>query len=275
MLKAIKEFLQGKPFGHPLHPSLVHFPIGLFVLSLLFDLASYFFRETEWLAPAARSTLGLGLLMAFLTAVPGLVDWLDIRSDHPSKGRATTHMLLNLGAIGLYVINLLLRADPSPQPAPTPLIPLLLSFAGISLIAYSGYLGGTLVYDDGIGVGRHRRHTPTPGKTIRVSTSNARDGLIPLARLEDLQDGETLRVECDGYVMAVVKLEGEIFAFQDFCTHRYGPLSEGSFHDHQVECPWHRSRFDVRTGKVTQGPAKIDLKTFEVTVVDGEIALRA
>ena len=108
MLRAFKELLQGKPFGHPLHPALVHFPIGLFVLSLRFDLASYFFREANWLTGAALSILSLGILMALLAALPGLVDWLNIRSDHPSKGRATTHMLLNLATIGLFIINLLL-----------------------------------------------------------------------------------------------------------------------------------------------------------------------
>jgi nitrite reductase/ring-hydroxylating ferredoxin subunit/uncharacterized membrane protein len=275
MSNPLKELLQGKPLGHPLHPALVHFPIGLFVLSLLFDLASYFFGGEDWLPAAALITLGLGLGMALLAAVPGLVDWLDIRGDHPSKGRATTHMLLNLGAIGLYAIDLLLRSTNVTDTGPTPTIPLLLSIAAVGLIGYSGYLGGTLVYDEGIGVGRHRRHTPTPTKTIRVAPANAREGLIPLVRIEDLQDGEALRVECDGNVMAVVKLDKEVFAFQEFCTHRYGPLSEGSFHDHQVECPWHRSCFDVRTGKVTQGPAKVDLRTYEVTVQDGIISLRS
>jgi uncharacterized membrane protein len=43
----LKAFLQGKPFGHPLHPALVHFPIGLFVLGLILDLASYFFVESS------------------------------------------------------------------------------------------------------------------------------------------------------------------------------------------------------------------------------------
>ena len=189
MLRALKELLQGKPFGHPLHPALVHFPIGLFVLSLFFDLASYLFREAGWLAQAAFSTLSLGLVLALLATVPGLVDWLDIRRDHPNKGKATTHMLLNLTAITLYAINLLLRSSDLSQPEPTPLIPLLLSIASVGLIAYSGYLGGTLVYDGGIGVGRHRRHTKTPADTIRVSPADSREGLIPVAKMEDLQDG--------------------------------------------------------------------------------------
>jgi nitrite reductase/ring-hydroxylating ferredoxin subunit len=57
-------------------------------------------------------------------------------------------------------------------------------------------------------------------------------------------------------VLAVVKLDGVFYAFQEFCTHRFGPLSEGSFDGFDVQCPWHNSCFDVRTGKVTNGPAQ-------------------
>jgi hypothetical protein len=48
-------------------------------------------------------------------------------------------------------------------------VPLVLSIVGVDILSFSGYLGGTMVYNDGIAVGRHRRHTGTPKKTIRVS----------------------------------------------------------------------------------------------------------
>lgn len=75
--------------------------------------------------------------------------------------------------------------------------------------------------------------------------------------------------------MTIANLDDELYAFQEFCTHRFGPLSEGHFHNHEIMCPWHRSCFDVRTGKVTQGPAKVDLKTYQVMVQDGQICVRA
>jgi nitrite reductase/ring-hydroxylating ferredoxin subunit len=78
-------------------------------------------------------------------------------------------------------------------------------------------------------------------------------------------------VQVNDYVLAVANLDGQFYAFQEFCTHRYGPLSEGRLHAGQVQCPWHKSCFDVRTGKVTQGPAKVDLRTFPVSVVDGVV----
>src|SRR5207302_10972775 len=102
----------------------------------------------------------------------------------------------------------------------------------------------------------------------------AGDGWAAVARVADLPQGQTLRVDLDGTVLTVVRLADGYHAFQEFCTHRYGPLSEGAFKDGQVVCPWHGSCFDVATGKVMKGPAKVDLRTFEVAVRGDEIHVR-
>jgi nitrite reductase/ring-hydroxylating ferredoxin subunit len=92
-----------------------------------------------------------------------------------------------------------------------------------------------------------------------------------VAPVADLAEGASLRADLNGVIVAVVRFDGNYYAFQEFCTHRYGPLSEGRLHDGQVECPWHGSCFDVRTGRVTRGPAKVDLNTYRVLVNDGMI----
>jgi nitrite reductase/ring-hydroxylating ferredoxin subunit/uncharacterized membrane protein len=278
----INELLQGKPFGHPLHPAMVHLPVGLFVLSLLLDLATIFVNDASSLLHGAFYTMTFGVVTAVLAAFPGLADWSDIRADHPAKKIATYHMLLNLTAVALYIANLGLRywvwnvpRHPIlPLVPKTPFIPLFLSFVGVSILSISGYLGGKLIYDEGIAVGRHRRHTRAPSNTIHISSAEIRDGFASVAAANMLNDGETLRVEAENRVMTVAKLAGKFYAFQEFCTHRFGPLSEGSFHDKQVECPWHRSCFDVSTGKVTHGPAKVDLEVYEVSVRDGHVWVR-
>jgi nitrite reductase/ring-hydroxylating ferredoxin subunit len=78
-------------------------------------------------------------------------------------------------------------------------------------------------------------------------------------------------VEINGTVMVVARIDSRLHAMQEFCTHRYGPLSEAAIDGCELICPWHRSRFDVRNGKVTAGPAKIDLRTFKVESRDGKI----
>jgi len=270
----LKAMLQGKPFGHPLHPALVHLPIGLFVFSLLLDVGSRLVDDGNALVRGAFYAMLFGVVTALVAAVPGFVDWSEIRDDHPARQTATTHMALNLAVVAIFIVNLLLRWGRQGDEA-TPLLPFVLSLLGVTILSVSGYLGGTLVYDDGIAVGRHRRPTETPQQTIAVSAKGSTDGFVSVADADALADQETLRVAVDGTVMTVARIGGACVAFQEFCTHRFGPLSEGRLLDGEIECPWHRSRFDVWTGKVTQGPAKESLRTFEVAVRDGKIHVRA
>lgn len=94
---------------------------------------------------------------------------------------------------------------------------------------------------------------------------------MPVAESSGLKEGETLRVSIRGTIVTVAKVDGRLYAIQEFCTHRHGPLSEGCLKKGEIECPWHRSRFDVRTGKVLAGPAVVDLKTFLVEEREGKI----
>lgn len=267
----MRNFFEGKWLGHPLHPLLVHLPIGLFVLSFIFDLLGYL-TDLTVAVPGAFYTMALGILTALLAAVPGLVDFSDIRRDAPAKKKARLHMVLNLLAVGLYAASAVLRYPEVEADAP-PVAAFLLSLAAIAILSYSGYIGGELVYDEGVGVGRHRRECALPNQTI------TRPGLpgefVAVADAEALQLGQTLRTEINGTVIAVANVGGELFAFQEFCTHRYGPLSEGAFRDHHVVCPWHNSCFDLRTGAVAEGPAKVNLRVFAVRVKNGRIEVQA
>ena len=277
----LKDLLQGKPLGQPLHPMLVHLPIGLFMLSFIFDVASKSFdagaRSRAFVLPAFY-TMSTGVFFALVAAVPGLADYSSIRRDHPARRTATWHMILNVAVVALYIVNLIIRNrthDPFATAVAT--LPFLLSFVAIVLLSVSGYLGGKMVYDDGVGVGRHRRRARTPTETIVTDGTIAADAL---------GDGETLRLDVNDTIVCLAKVDGQLYAFQDFCTHRFGPLSEGTlasgralakgdYPPSTVRCPWHGSCFDMRTGKVTEGPAKEDIRAFEVEQLgDGRVRIR-
>lgn len=272
-LAHVHHWLQGRPLGHPIHPLLVHLPIGLWTLSFLFDLANRLATPENWLVQAAFYTLAVGLAAAVVAALFGVVDWVDIRADHPARAVANTHMLLNLAAMALYLVNGWVRLSALDENA-VPLVPLALSFVALTGVYLSGYLGGRLVYDEGVGVGRHRRAGELPDATLRGPAARRPGEFVPVVFTERLNQAEVLRVEVNGYALALARVGDEYYAVQDYCTHRYGPLSEGRLCDRQVECPWHRSRFDLRTGQVTEGPAKEPLKTFETRVVDGVVQVR-
>jgi nitrite reductase/ring-hydroxylating ferredoxin subunit len=81
-------------------------------------------------------------------------------------------------------------------------------------------------------------------------------------RISDVPPGSILLV---GDV-AVFNVDGRLCATQAACTHRQGPLNEGTLEGSTVTCPWHGTQFNVCTGAVVRGPAKDPLKTYSVTV---------
>jgi uncharacterized membrane protein/nitrite reductase/ring-hydroxylating ferredoxin subunit len=267
----------GSKSKYPLHPWLVHFPIAFFVLSFVFDLLG-FVPFGQGLARAGFYSMGLGVLASLLAAIPGFVDYSTIRNDHPAKKVATWHMALNLTMVAVFAVNLGLRFSSLDSATRVQWLPFGLSVAGLILMSISGYLGGVMVYDLGVGVGRHRHQGSFPEHTIAAAiptTAGSEKIWVPLADATPFAEGQTLRAEVGGVVMVVAKVDGQFWAFQEFCTHRYGPLSEGSFEHAQVRCPWHGSCFDLRTGKVKEGPAKVDLKVFPVQVREGKICVDA
>jgi len=62
-------------------------------------------------------------------------------------------------------------------------------------------------------------------------------------------------VEVAGENICLVNVEWKYYAIGNVCTHEGGPLAEGTLEGYEVECPWHGSKFDIRTGKVTRPPA--------------------
>jgi nitrite reductase/ring-hydroxylating ferredoxin subunit len=91
-------------------------------------------------------------------------------------------------------------------------------------------------------------------------------------KVDDLNDGKSLMVEHDPECIALFRVEGQFYATADLCTHEDWPLTvDGELYGHEVECPLHQARFDVRTGEVTQDPATVPLKTYPVRIEDGTV----
>jgi naphthalene 1,2-dioxygenase system ferredoxin subunit len=99
-------------------------------------------------------------------------------------------------------------------------------------------------------------------------------GWARAASRSELASGEVLGVEVAGHSIALYDVDGNIFATDNICTHAYARLSDGWLDGELIECPLHAARFDVRTGKVLDPPATVDLKTYPVRVVDDEIQVK-
>ena len=150
---------------HPIHPMLVVFPIGLWIFSFISDLTFLLGNNFLWNDIAFFAMLG-GLVGALLAAVPGMIDMFSI--TNPKVGKiAWNHMLINLGALGVFGLNLYLRTVLEAGA----LIPIFLSVFGVFLLAVSGWLGGELAYVHGVGVqpqGKNTEKDKTENKLRRA-----------------------------------------------------------------------------------------------------------
>lgn len=139
--------------GHPIHPMLVPIAIGGFVLSLAADLMCIATgAQAPWPTLAFYAMVG-GILGALAAAIPGLVDLVSLPSG-PIKRTALTHMGINLVVVATYIVNACLRYyDPQSLT-----IPIILSFVSVGLLLVSGWLGGKLVFEAGVGVASPSDH---------------------------------------------------------------------------------------------------------------------
>ena len=94
---------------------------------------------------------------------------------------------------------------------------------------------------------------------------------IAVARADDLEDGCARVFQAGDLRIAVCRVDGELFAVEDMCTHDYAPLGDGKLDGHAIECPRHGARFDVRNGNVLRMPAAHPVRTFPVREESGEI----
>ena len=133
--------------GHPVHPMLVPFPIVCFIGAFVTDIVFNSNNDQGW-ATASFWLLGIGLVMAALAAVAGLTDFLG---DDRVRGLsdAVKHMLANVTAVVIEVVNLALRIN---NPDFIHSTGVYLSGVVVLILVYSGWKGGDLVYKHGVAV---------------------------------------------------------------------------------------------------------------------------
>jgi len=100
-------------------------------------------------------------------------------------------------------------------------------------------------------------------------------GFVKVARASDIPEGEMAIVEIGGEQIVVANVGGEFVAFHNICTHRGGPLGEGSLEGDVVECPFHGGRFNVRTGEVVSGPPEKPVRVYPVRLSGTDIEIAA
>jgi uncharacterized membrane protein len=140
------------PYGHPFHPILVTVPIGAWVASLVFDLASLVVSHPGFLVQGSRWLIGLGVLGALAAGSVGFLDLLTLPAGTKTWRTGIWHMSLNLGLIVVYALNFLWRGAQTDSSGPVGPGPIVLSVVTLVVLGVSGFLGGKLAFRYGVRV---------------------------------------------------------------------------------------------------------------------------
>jgi nitrite reductase/ring-hydroxylating ferredoxin subunit/uncharacterized membrane protein len=241
----VRDVLSGRQLGHPLHPAAVLVPAGSLLSATILD-----FTGGRSMRPAARRLIGLGLLAAVPTAVAGWSDWLD--TDDAERRVGLVHATSNVLGLSAYALSWRKRHQGGSGR--------LASLAGATALGVGGWLGGHLAYAQGVGVDT-TAFQGGPAEWTDVAATTEIDSTFRSA-------------DADGVALLLTRVDGHVTAIEDRCTHRGAPLSGGERDGDCVVCPWHGSRFELRSGDVVQGPATRPQPVYEVRDTNGRVEVR-
>lgn len=250
--------------GHPIHPMLVPFPFAFLTGAFMFDALARWLGNMD-LAYTGRSLTVAGIAFGLAAAVPGAVDYLKTVPPRSSaKTRATKHAILNVTALVVFAVSYLARDD-----GQATLATLGLQAVGLGLMGTAGYMGGTLVYRNQIGVD----HRYAGAGKWRESEVRRSGGPVAVAGAGELNVDQLQLVRVNGARVALGRTADGFRAVDDRCSHKGGPLSDGVLICGVVQCPWHGSQFDMTTGEVRCGPATERIATHRLEVKGDRVSL--
>ncbi|MCG8968804.1 MULTISPECIES: DUF2231 domain-containing protein [Streptomyces] len=160
------------PYGHPFHPILVTVPIGAWVTSLVFDIASRVVNRPGFLTQGSEWLIAVGVIGALLAATVGFLDLFAIPSRTPAFRTALVHMTLNLLVTAAYAVSFMWRYSTYTDGGSVGVGMIALSAVSLAVLAVSGFLGGKLAYHYGVRVADES--TQAEGYTSGTGERNAR-----------------------------------------------------------------------------------------------------
>jgi nitrite reductase/ring-hydroxylating ferredoxin subunit/uncharacterized membrane protein len=248
--------------SHPLHPILVCFPIAFFTGTFLCDVTRVFIADPFY-AGLARVLGYAGIMGAIAAAIPGVIDYAyTVPPESSAKKRATRHGLLNVAVLCIFIFTSFIRSHYAAVVIAAIEVP------AIVLLCMAGWMGGTLVHRNQIGVDIRYAQA---GKW-KEKSYYGNDNRIKLD-VSALKENQMYLLHVNKKRIVIARSNGTISAFDDKCPHRGGSLAAGSLICGTVQCPWHGSQFSITSGEVTAGPASTPVKTYAVIEDKGDYYL--
>src|SRR5919107_1198660 len=253
--------------GHPIHPALIPFPFAFLYGAFFFDLAGRLTGHPPWWTTGGY--LGLvGIAAALIAAVPGFIDYAKtVPPKSSGKRRATKHMMTNMPAVALFAVAWWIRGASGAPPGTTVLV---LEGLGLALLTAGGWMGGVLVNRNQIGVDHRYAES---GKWKEESLQHVAGQPLVVARADELKVNQMKLLHLHGERLVLGRTQEGYVLFNDRCTHRGGSLAGGAMIAGVVQCPWHGSQFDCRSGMVKAGPAAEPILTYQAAEQGGNVVL--
>ena len=89
---------------------------------------------------------------------------------------------------------------------------------------------------------------------------------IDVSSVEDVAEDDVVGIDIAGKSIALYQVEGEIYATDNICTHGNARLCDGFLEGHEIECPLHQGKFDIRNGKALCAPLTEDVRTYPIKI---------
>jgi uncharacterized membrane protein len=136
--------------GHPIHPMLIVFPLGLLTVAAIFDVIYVCTHNGQW-SNLSYWMIASGIIGGLIAAVFGVIDWFGIPEGTRAKYIGLIHGLSNVVVVFLFIISWLVRRT---NPAAPTMTAMMLGWIGIVVALFASWLGGELVYRLNVGVDR-------------------------------------------------------------------------------------------------------------------------
>lgn len=251
--------------SHPIHPMLVALPIAFFSGTLIFDILTLL-NVGQFNSTARHLTIA-GLIGGVMAAIPGIIDFIyTVPPKSSGKKRAARHGMTNVAMMLLFGAALYYRINTENFSLN---ILLIIEVIAMTLLGFAGWMGGTLVYRNQIGVDPRYANA---GKWKEVY-SEIQNNRIVLDTQDDLETNQMQLIHASGRRFVLARSEKGLVAFDDRCPHRGGSLAGGSMMCGTVQCPWHGSQFEVTSGALKAGPSKEGIRSYEVKVENGKVVI--
>lgn len=96
---------------------------------------------------------------------------------------------------------------------------------------------------------------------------------VEAASVDSVPTDDVAAFAVQGRDIALYSVDGEIYATDNLCTHGHARLCDGFLDGHEIECPLHQGKFDVRTGAAMCAPLTEDVRSYPVRIEDGKVFL--